>query len=606
MPLNGRSVRFGDFELDRASAELTSHGSKVQLQEQPFQVLLALLESPGEVVSRDELRVRLWPDNIHVDYERSLNAAITRLRHSLGDEVDQPRYIETLPRHGYRLIASVTEAPAAEAPTRAPRTARNAWIAVAVLVLLAISIGLFKGPELWNWIFHRQIRSLAVLPLKNLNGDPKQEYFADGMTEALIAELSRLEPLRVISFSSAMRLKRNTKPLPQLAKELGVDGFVEGSVLREGDRIRIRTRLVNAWLDRPVWSDTYDRDMSDLLSLQAEVAHAIASEIQIKLSTQQRKRIDVFRGVDPEVQQSYLEGRYYANRAEMEQSTKAFERAIAKDPNFAPAYAGVAMGLIMRMPTIDFVPRAREMALRALALDDSLAEAHMALGTIYMVFDWNWAGAEKEFTRALQLDPSSPVAHDQYAYLLVATGRPQEALAEAWQALRLDPLSIAVSNNYGRMLYFNRQYDKAIEQFTQSLELDPRSPMSYMLRGFARQTIGQYAAAFADFRKGWTFTNNVRGVAIADEYNRTKDRDRAIRSMAELFEAGIPSGKAQPSSVAMAYLQIGEINKVFEFLEVGYRMRSRSMFYTNAIPEYDSIRNDPRFKDLLRRMNLAK
>lgn len=603
MPLNGRSVRFGDFELDSASAELKCHGSKVQLQEQPFQVLLALLESPGEVVSRDELRERLWPNHIHVDYERSLNAAITRLRHSLGDEVDQPRYIETLPRHGYRLIASVSEAPAIELP---PRTRHNLWIVIALLALLAIGVGLFKGPELWNWTFHRQIRSLAVLPLKNLNGDPKQEYFSDGMTEALIAELSRLEPLRVISFTSAMRLKGNSKPLPQLAKELGVDGFVEGSVLREGDRIRIRTRLVNAWLDRPVWSETYDRNMRDLLSLQAEVAHAIASEIQVKLSAQQRKRIDVFKGVDPEVQQSYLEGRYYANRAEMEQSTRAFERAIAKDPNFAPAYAGVAMGLIMRMPSNDFVPRAREMASRALALDDSLAEAHMALGTIYMVFDWNWAEAEKKFTRALQLDPSSPVAHDQYAYLLVATGKPEEALAEAWQALRLDPLSIAVSNNYGRMLYFNRQYDKAIEQFTQSLELDPRSPMSYMMRGFARQAIGQDAEAFADFRKGWTFTNNARGVAIVDEYNRTKDRGRAIRSMAELFEAGIASGKSQPSSVAMAYLQIGETEKVFEFLELGYKMRSRSMFYTNAIPEYDSIRNDPRFKDLLRRMNLAK
>lgn len=604
MPLAESQVRFGDFELDLTSAELRNNDHKIRLQEQPFHILVALLERPGELVTRDELRHRLWPNDVHVDYERSLNTAVKRLRQSLGDEADEPRYIETLPRHGYRFIGHVKDSLHVSA---APHRSLKRWVAFFAAVLVIFAFGLYQGRQLWDWIFPEKIRSIAVLPLQNLSHDPTQDYLSDGMTEALISELSRLDPLRVISFTSVMRYKNTSKPLPEIARELNVDGIVEGSVIHEGDRLRIRSRLVSVRGDRTIWTESYDRDMRDILALQTEVAHTIASQIQINLSTPHKIRAANLKRIDPEVHEAFLQGKYFLNRADLPQSQKAFETAIAKDPRFAPAYAGLASTLTMTLPaSAEIISKARAMAHQALSLDDSLAEAHMALGTIYLVFDWNWLAAEKELKLALQLDPGSAVAHDQYAYYLVATGHSSEAVAEARQALRLDPLSLNVSNNYGRMLYFNRQYDAAIEQFTQSLQLDPRAPMAYMMRGYTRQAIGQYDAAFADFRKAWTFMGNKRGLEILDQYDRTKDRVEAIRAIAKLFESGIPSGKAQPSSVAMAYLQIGDIDKTFEFLELGYRMRTRSFFYINAIPEFDSIRSDPRFKDLLQRMNLVR
>ncbi len=593
MSLNGQSVRFGEFELTLKSAELSRNGDRVKLPDQPFQVLVALLEHPGEVVTRDELRHRLWPTDIYVDYERSLNAAIKRLREALGDEAATPRYIETLPRHGYRFIAKVKPAPEPIAGSRIR------WLVP--VVSTGIVLALLAGYAIWRHYSVPAIRSIVVLPLKNLSNDPQQDYFADGMTEALISELSRLEQLRVISLTSSMQLKNSTKPLRKVAEELDVDGVVEGSVLREGDQVRIRTRLIQARADRPIWSESFDRDIRDVLGLQAEVAHAIAGQIQIRLSEEQKARARGTRKVDPEVQEAFLKGRYFLMRGATGEGIKAFQAAIDKDPQYAPAYAGMAETLALHIPPE--MIKAKEMASKALALDESLAEAHIALGTIYYIYDWNWAAAEKEYKRGLQLDPSSAEAHSQYGYYLVATGHPNEGEAEARQAQRLDPLALRMTINYGRVLYYNRRFDEAIAQFTQALDLDPRYPIAYMLRGYTKQAMGRYDEAFADFRSAWVITNNKQGLELLDGNTGHLEK---MRALAQLFYFAVPSGKAQIASVAMQYAQAGDIDLAFKYLELAFQSHSRALVFFKVDPAFDNLRSDPRYNEMLKRLNLPE
>ncbi len=416
MDASPRVVRFGDFEANLRSGELRRNGLKIKLADQSFQVLATLLENPGEVATRDELKQKLWAEDTFVDFEGGLNSAIKRLRDALGDSAEAPRFIETLSRRGYRFIHPV------DRDTRA-------------------DLG--------------RIQSIAVLPLENLTGDPSQEYFADGITDALITRLAQIGALRVISRTSVMGYKGKSKLLPEIAQELSVEAVVEGTVARSGNRVRITAQLVHASSDQHLWAMQYERDLTDILLLQAEVASAIADEVQVRLTPPERARLASARRIDPEAYDAYLRGRLHWNKRTeegMKRGLELFQRALEKDPTYALSHAGVAecynmLGFWGVAAPHDVSPKAKAAASKALEIDENLAEGHAARAWVRFAYDWDWAGAEKELQRALELNPGYATAHQWYSHLLVYQGRVAEALAEVQRTLDLDPLSLIMNSS---------------------------------------------------------------------------------------------------------------------------------------------------------------
>jgi TolB-like protein/DNA-binding winged helix-turn-helix (wHTH) protein len=428
-------VRFGAFELDLRAGELRKQGLKVKLQERPLQILALLLENPGELVTREELRRHLWAADTFVDFDHSVNTAINKLRDALGDSAENPRFIETLPRHGYRFIGAVDSGAEVrngrESAMPPVRRERRRWLAVgavaAIVVfgaLFALNVGGLRGRLLSSvgashGVPLPKIESIAVLPFENLSGDPQQEYFADGMTEELITELGKIGGLRVISRTSVMRYKGTKKPLPEIGRELNVDAIVEGTVRNSGGRVRITTNLLYAPTDRHLWAATYERDLRDVLSLQDEVARAVAGQIRIKVTPQENARLAATRPINPEAHRLCLLGRFYWNKRNEEGLKKAneqFQRAIEVDPTYAPAYAGLADSYLQLAnnglrPPNETMPKAKAAAQKALEIDPSLAQAHTSLAEVYKDYDWNWAASERDFQRAIQLNPNYATAH---------------------------------------------------------------------------------------------------------------------------------------------------------------------------------------------------
>ena len=469
-----RIVRFGVFEVDRAAGELRKQGLKVKLQEKPFQVLTLLLERPGEVVTREELQRRLWPDTF-VDFEHSLSTAIKKLRDALGDTADNPRFIETRPGRGYRFIAPVEGRPAPPISPSLPAPAggkpvwRLAAAGFAVVALLAVLVRLNVGgwqERLLGGAAPGQITSLAVLPLENLSGDPEQEYFADGMTDAVISDLGKIEALRVISRTSVMQYKQVRKPLPEIARELNVDAVIEGSVQRVGDRVRISVQLIQAVPESHLWAKSFERDLSDILALESELARAIANEIEAKFTPEEEARLASTRPVNPEAHEAYLKGRNYLQtqtNARLELAREYFQQAIEKDPNYALAYAALAQayqicGWRGLLPRNAAITRAKAAAEKALEMDPALGEAHASLARIRYWHDWDWSGAERAFKRAIELNPSNANAYGLYShYLTFVVGRPEESIAMHKRLVELDPLSPAMKAGLGiRYIYARR------------------------------------------------------------------------------------------------------------------------------------------------------
>src|SRR5260221_7827667 len=450
--------RFGTFEFDSRARQLRKHGHTIRLHGQPLEILGLLLEHPAQVVLREELRARLWPQDTFVDFEHGLNAAVNKLREALDDDANNPRFIETVPRRGYRFISAV---------------------------------GLHDSQNLLGEWSSPRIQSLVVLPLENLSNDPEQEYFADGMTDQLITNLAQISALKVISRTSAIRYKGTKKSLPEIARELHVDAVVEGALMWVGGRVRISAQLIEAPTDYHLWAASYDRDLRDVLSMQEEVTRAIASEIRVNLSAQEQARLASTRPIDPEAYRLYLKGRYYWNKRSLEGFQKAieyFQQATAKDPAYAQPYVGLP-DTYTNFPFFDVVPpreampKAKAAAARALELDDSLGEAHVSLGYVSYMYDWNWPTAGKHFEQALTLNPAYSMAHTFYPFYLSSLGRSEEALAVAKRSLDLDPASPAVSHSLGVQLYLARQFEQAIEQAHKTLELDPNFAISYELLG---------------------------------------------------------------------------------------------------------------------------
>lgn len=592
------SFRFGAFEVDVRAAELRRGDEKVDLQEQPFQVLLLLLEHPGEVVTRDELRRRLWPADTFVDFDQGLNAAIHRLRHALEDSAEAPRFIETIPRHGYRFLAKVEAAPS-PGKRRFWRRAPGLKVAVAaVLAALSIVSGSRLYDRLWPTEPRPRISAIAVLPLDNLSGDPAQEYLADGLTEALITELARTMPLRVVSRTSSMAYKGRRMPLKQIARDLGVDGAVEGALVRSGTRWRVTVQLVAVATDRHLWAESFERDEADVIALQGDVALAVAREIGVHVSPRRPRG----RRVDPEAARLYLEGRYFYGRwpEGLDRAVERFEKAVARDPSFAAALGSLAMCEVDRSfsrPPGEALERGRQAALRALAVED-VAAAHAALGGVRMFRDWDWEGAETELRRAVELDPSASEARIWYANLLTAVGRHDEALAEAVRARERDPVSILASLNVGWTLTKARRYEEAVVELRRALELDPNFALTHEELAWCYTHQGRFPEAFAEFDRVGRDPNDP---FLGFLYGVSGRRDEAL-AVARRLERQASTRYVSPYDVAVAYAGAGGQEAALSWLGRALDERAAHLFLLKVDPWWDGLRGDPRFHAYLGRM----
>ncbi|HET9326985.1 MAG TPA: protein kinase [Candidatus Eisenbacteria bacterium] len=459
-----------------------------------------------------------------------------------------------------------------------------------------------------------RIESIAVLPLENLSRDADQEYFADGMTEALISDLSKIRALRVISRTSAMRFKGVRQPLPDIARELGVDAIVEGSVLRAGNRVRITAQLIEAATDRHLWAERYERDVADVLGIQSEVAQAIAGEIQVQLSHQERSHFGQARRVNPQAHEDYLKGRHLWNQrtvSALERALELFERAIARDPSYAPAFSGLAdchnlLADNNTYPPEVALPRAKAAALKAIELDPNLAEAHTSLAATRFEGDWDYSGAEQEYRLAIDLDRGYATAHQWYANLLTALGRMDEAVEHALEAVRRDPLSFILYSNAGDALYYARRYDEALEIYHRGIELAPEFGQTRMDLARTLELQGRYDDAIKSYLRGIDLMRRdpARSSGLACVYAASGREDEARRILAALKDWA-QSSFVPPYAIASVHARLGEHDAALSELERGFEVRDRAMVYLNVNPRFDALRGEPRFGELVRRMRLA-
>ncbi len=576
-------LHFGPFELEPGTCELRNAGLVVRLQPQPCRVLAMLVTRAGRLVSREEIQKEIWGGQTFVDFEQGLNFCIRHIRSALGDTAGTPRYIETLPRRGYRFIAQVDGSVALR-------------------------------PEQWRNIETtiKKVR-LAVLPFENLSSDPKHDYFADGMTDALITELAQISGLRVISRTSVMRFKGTRKPLPEIAHELNVEAAVEGSVLPAGDRVRVTAQLIEVSSDRYVWAESYERDLQEILALQRKLARAIARGIRVRLTPQEHARLANARILSPEVYQAYLKGRYHWNRRTEEALKKAvscFEHAIALDASYAPAYAGLAdsYGLLAyysHLSPDEAFPRAKAAIQHALEIDDGAAEAHTSLGYITQMYEWNWSEAEREFKRAVELNPSYATGHHWHATYRMMVGQFGEAIEEIRRAQELDPLSLIINTTVGSILYCARQYDGTIEQCRKTIELDDNfpAPHSYLGRAYLKQS--RPDEAIAEFQKALQLSGRsprfIEELAYA--HGVAGNRQKASELLNEL-NALSERRYVSPYYLSLVHLGMGDTGKAFDYLGQAIKGRSAELVWMKVDPRLDPLRKDARFTEMLHQIGL--
>ena len=622
-PRSREVIRFGTYELDVSAGELRKRGIRLPVQGLPLNILAILAASPGTVVTREELRNRLWPPDTFVDFDHSIRNAIARLREVLDDSADTPRYIETLPRRGYRFIAQVEtlpastplEAPVGNNPSETPALNTSGTSKAAIVVTLVV-LAVLAGLGYW-WMQPPKaapIRSIAVLPFKSLSSDPNQGYFADGVTESLIGRLSAIHDLRVISRTSVMTFKDSHASLPEIAKALNVDAVVEGSVLREGDRVRVHAQLIRASTDEHFWSESYDRDLGDSLALEAELAQAIALKISATVSGDEHARIAAARHVEPEVYESYLKGeeRFHNGnaRTDLERSVAYFQDALQKDPSFAPAYVGLAdtylkLGTIfIGAPPAETRPKVITYATKALELDPENAEAHALLGMAYQN-QWRWPEAEAEFRRALALKPNDSTAHIGLARWLMCQGRTDEAVEWARGARDLDPLGVS-GTSLAWILFQSRRYDEAMRELHSVLAIHPEDAVAHWYMGFVLIAQNKLNEAIPVLENTVKLMDRSPGSVelLATAYGRAGRSKDALRLIDEMKERSkkeyIPAG-----GFINAYLGLNDYDEAFVWFERAYHEQSNILQFVKVHPFFDPLRNDPRFIDLVKRVGLS-
>ena len=657
-------IRFGEgYEVDLRPRRLRRGRHVLKLERIPFEILLLLLEHRDEIVTRDEIVSRVWGKGVSLDTDNSIRGAIRKLRQALKDDAECPRFIQTVIGQGYRFIVPVVppeeenrgETPSPEASTVGTSKQNlvsepNGWLPTAGLRSVgeqqdrtAVKLPAAEnGQGQRNWLVRRglllgamsllvliavtayiltrnrsahakapKITSLAVLPLKNLSGDPAQEYFADGMTEEVIGRLSMIRGLRVISRTSVMQFKDTVLLAPEIARKLGVDALVEGSVIREGDRIRVHAQLIRASTDEHFWSETYDRELGDALTLESEVARSIAQRVEVTVSGEERARLVAARQVSPEAYESYLQGMFAKGnrRAEIEKRIAWFNESIRKDPAFAQAYVGLAsayeaLGTVyVGAPPSETRPKVINAARKALELDPDLADAHVLLANIYMR-QWKWTEAETEYRRALDLNPNDAAAHDRFSDWLLCHGRMEEALAWARRARDLDPLGTS-GHTIGWTLFNAHRYDEAIREFRDVLAVRPDDRLPLWPLGWALICNHQAEEAIPELEKAVSVTDRSPGVisALIWAYAQAGRRADAVQLLGELKKRQ-QTGYVPAGAFVNAYLGLGDTDEAFTWFERAYEEQSNILIYIKVFPLYDPLRGDPRFQDLVRRVGL--
>jgi TolB-like protein/DNA-binding winged helix-turn-helix (wHTH) protein/Tfp pilus assembly protein PilF len=694
---NPRIVRFGSFEADLHTHELRKHGLKLKVQKQPFQVLAMLLARPGELVTREEIRSRLWPQDTFIDFDHGLNAAVRRLRDALNDDAETPRFVETLPRRGYRFIAPVEKlnieeadqqkagmvtnstvattgstetgaspsekvalhkvvdhghetdstrvtvaakpAAAVVAPGTFPivtsqtvppssstsqqlvlpraeeaRASNRVKVLLAAIVMLALIAAGFVAYLIESKRAKQPaIRSLAVLPLQNLSDDPAQQYLADEITEELIGRLAGIRDLRVISRTSVMRFKNTQLSVPEIARILGVDAVVEGSIMREGSRIRVHAQLIRAASDEHFWSESYDRELRDVLAMDADVAQAVANKVEVTMSGEEHRRLADVRSVSPEVYENYLKGKFALakgnNKSNIEESIAYFNEAISKDRTYAPSYLGLATAY-MSLTTVFMGgvaeqerPRAELAARKALELDPESAEAHVLMASI-AEHQWHWAEAKSEYHRALDLRPNDAGGYSGLAWWLECQGRNEEALTMRRRARELDPLAISGAE-LGWDLFYARRYDQAIQELHSALAVKPDDAYALWILGFALIANHHPQEAIPVLKKGLSVSNNSPALIglLVNASAQAGRRADALRLLDELKRRR-RTGYVPTAAFVLAYLGLGEYDQTFVWLEQGYKEQSNILQLLKVFPFFDPIRTDPRFTDLVHRVGL--
>jgi TolB-like protein/DNA-binding winged helix-turn-helix (wHTH) protein/tetratricopeptide (TPR) repeat protein len=688
-----RFVRFGSFEADLYTRELRKHGLKLRVQEQPFQVLAILLAQPGELVTREEIRSKLWPEDTFIDFDHGLNAAVRRLRDALNDNADAPRFVETLPRRGYRFIAPVekriieaslqpetgvltnpkgligeaskTFASASEkialhevadgsetedapmnigaklsamgepgtSPTVASQTPnvpipeqvvraeetgtpKRHKVLLAAIFMFAVVAAVFAAYQIGNKrAKHPSIRSLAVLPLKNLSGDPAQQYLADGITEELIGRLAGVRDLRVISRTSVMRFTNTQLSVPEIARILRGDALVEGSVMRDGNRIRVHAQLIRAASDEHFWSESYDRELRDVLAMEADVAQAVSHKVEVTITGEEHRRLAAVRSVSPDVYEKYLRGEFALansnNKFDIEESVAYFKEAIGKDPTYAPSYVGLAKSYSML--TTVFMggvaeverPRAVLAAQKALELDPELVEAYVLMASM-AESQWHWAEAESEYRRVLELRPNDAAAYSGLAWWLECQGRTEEALATRRRARELDPLLISGAD-LAWDLFYARRYDEAAHELRSVLAVRADNAYALWILGFVLLANHHPQDAVPELEKAVSVSNRSPSIVglLVNAYAQAGRRRDALHLLDELKRRK-QTGYVPTAAFTFAYLGLDDNDQAFVWLEQGYKEQSNLLQTLKVFPFFDPIRGDSRFADLLHRVGLDR
>lgn len=624
----GPILRFNDTELDVGRYEIRRNGRSLRLERLPMELLILLASRQGELITRDEVIQRLWGKGVHLDADQGINTAIRKIRLCLRDTAENPSYVQTIVGKGYRFIPSVTtlqppspvpeeappqkiaqpEAPDAAAPRF--RLGAKKWIAIAALATAVVLFGFA-----WIWSAHRApqsapIRSIAVLPFENLSGDPAQDYFVDGITDELITEMAKMGGVRVISRTSSMQYRHAKANLRAIASELGVDAVVEGAVARSDNRVRITAQLIRASSDQHLWANSYERDVSDMLALQTEIAAAVARELRVELALQMPMPPSQ-KPLNQDAYAEYLRGRYAWNLKKepaLLEAIQHFEAAIRIEPSFAQAYSALAdchtaLGYLNARSPEETFPRARLAAQKALELDSSLAEPHASLAYYYFYFERDWEIAEREFRRAIELNPNYALAHDWFGVYLTARGRWNDAQTELKKARDLDPLSQSISTDVGFSLYYSGNYDAAIDSLRRTLEKDPGFPLAHLWLGRAYEEKGMYAEAISEFEKvqralpGWPVAIAAKGW-VYGRWGKTSDARSALRELNARSKTRYVSAYA----IALVHAGLGDKESAMRFLNLGLKERTNWMVWTAVDPRWQTLRSDISFQELLQKI----